>query len=126
MQARQGVCPVLVATGKFNEALELMKNEPASVARAQCVALAYHGLSRIAEADGALNELIESYGASDPLVVAEVYAYRGQADEAFEWLEKNDEKYRSHPNLGIRRTPGSSTGRPSSNRCGQTHAGMRG
>jgi TolB-like protein len=105
LQGRQGLCPVLVATGKFNEALEMMKNEPASVARAQCVALAYHALGGKAQADNALAELIESYGDSDPLMVGEVYAYRGQADEAFKWLEKNDEKYRSHPNLGNPKNP---------------------
>ena len=126
MQARQGRCPVLVATGKFNETLELMHNEPTSVARAQCLALAYHGLGRKAQAETALGALIESYGDSDPLLVAEVYAYRGQADEAFKWLQKNDEKYSSHPNLGIRRSHGSSIVRRSSSRCSRTHAGMPG
>src|SRR5262245_907567 len=104
-QARRGLCPVLVATGKFSEALEMMKDEPASVARAQCVALAYHGQGRKTEAEGALGELIESYGTSDPIVIAEVYAYREQADEAFKWLEKSDEKYRSHRNVGNPKNP---------------------
>ena len=82
-----------------------MHNEPTSVARAQCLALAYHGLGHKTQAEGALGELIESYGNSDPLVVAEVYAYRGQADEALKWLQKNDEKYSSHPNLGNPKIP---------------------
>jgi adenylate cyclase len=104
-QARQGLGQLLVATGEFHEALKLMRNEPESVARAQCLALAYHGLGRKAQAAAALGALIASYGESDPLMIAEVYAYRGQADEAFKWLQKNDEKYSSHPNLGNPKVP---------------------
>ena len=104
-QARQGLSELLIGTGKFNEALELMRNEPESVARARCLAVAHHGLGHKAQAEAALDALIESYGHSDPLMIAEVYAYRGQADEAFKWLHKNDEKYRAHVNLGNPKIP---------------------
>lgn len=104
-QARQGLASLLVGNGEFNEALELMQNEPDSAVRAQCLALAYQGLGHKAQADAALAALIESYGESDPILVAEVYAYRGQTDEAFTWLRKNDEKYRGHVNLGNPKIP---------------------
>lgn len=34
----------------------------------------------------ALRELIEKYADSDAAQIAEAYAYRGEADRAFEWL----------------------------------------
>ena len=104
-QARKGLSHLLLATGEFDQALELMRSEPESVERAQCLALAYHGLRRQAEADAALQTLIESYGDSDPLMIAEVYAYRGQTDDAFKWLQKNDDKYRANGNLGNPKVP---------------------
>ena len=38
--------------------------------------------------DAALSELIETQGADSPYQVAEVYAARGDADQAFEWLDR--------------------------------------
>jgi hypothetical protein len=35
-----------------------------------------------------LRELIAKYHASDPYQIAEVYAFRNQPDEAFEWLDR--------------------------------------
>jgi hypothetical protein len=40
------------------------------------------------EADNALHSLISGYGAESAYQVAEVYAYRGENDHAFEWLER--------------------------------------
>jgi hypothetical protein len=35
-----------------------------------------------------LRELIAKYHASDAYQIAEVYAFRNQSDEAFEWLDR--------------------------------------
>ncbi|HEY7378820.1 MAG TPA: winged helix-turn-helix domain-containing protein [Steroidobacteraceae bacterium] len=104
-QARQGLGQLLIGTGEFNGAIELLRNEPDSAARAQCLALAYHGLGQKARAEDALAALIESYGDSDPILIAEVYAFRGQADQAFKWLQKHDEKYKDHVNVGNPKIP---------------------
>ena len=59
--------------------------------------MAYHALGRKADSDAALAELIKleqeaTFG------IAYVLAYRGEADRAFEWLDKSV-KYRD-PGLG--------------------------
>jgi hypothetical protein len=52
------------------------------------LALAYHALGRKKESDAALAELIGKYHADWAFQIAEVYAFRGEADRAFEWLER--------------------------------------
>jgi TolB-like protein/Tfp pilus assembly protein PilF len=49
--------------------------------------LAYYALGRKKEADAALNKFITKYP-SDAYGIAEVYAFRNQSDEAFEWLDR--------------------------------------
>jgi hypothetical protein len=43
---------------------------------------------RIPESDAALARLIESSADTAGFQIAEVYAYRGEKDRAFEWLER--------------------------------------
>ena len=56
--------------------------------RAFLYAIAYYALGRKQESDAALSELIAKYHASNPYRIAEVYAFRNQSDEAFEWLDR--------------------------------------
>jgi TolB-like protein/DNA-binding winged helix-turn-helix (wHTH) protein len=51
-------------------------------------AIAYHALGRKMESDAALRELIAKYQTIDPYLIAEIYAFRNQSDEAFEWLDR--------------------------------------
>ena len=50
--------------------------------------MAYHALGRKADSDAALAALIAKYGKDAPYDVAYIYAFRGEADRAFEWLDK--------------------------------------
>jgi len=50
--------------------------------------MAYHALGRKADSDAALAALIAKYEKDGPFNIAYVYAYRGEADKAFEWLDK--------------------------------------
>ena len=50
--------------------------------------LTYHALGRKKESDAALAEFIAKYRADAAYQVAEIYAFRGEADRAFEWLER--------------------------------------
>ena len=50
--------------------------------------MAYHALGRKADSDAALAALIAKYGKDAPYDVAYIYAFRGEADQAFEWLDK--------------------------------------
>jgi len=60
-------------------------------------ALAYAALGRKAEADAALQHLIAGYQTQAAYQIAEVYAFRGEADRAFQWLELA----RSHRDAGL-------------------------
>ncbi len=50
--------------------------------------MAYHALGRAAESDAALAELIEKHEQGFAYDIAYVLAFRGEADRAFEWLDK--------------------------------------
>jgi hypothetical protein len=51
-------------------------------------AVAYHALAREKETHTALREIIAKYHESGAYQIAEVYAFRNQSDEAFEWLDR--------------------------------------
>jgi TolB-like protein/DNA-binding winged helix-turn-helix (wHTH) protein/Tfp pilus assembly protein PilF len=77
---------VYLAQAKPQQALaEFEKNHPNSE-RAVGQALAYSALGRKKEADAALQQLINDYHEQAAYQIAEVYAFRGEADRAFEWL----------------------------------------
>ena len=52
------------------------------------VALAEHALGHAAESRQALDALVAGFGADWAYQIAEVHAWRGDTDEAFEWLER--------------------------------------
>jgi TolB-like protein/DNA-binding winged helix-turn-helix (wHTH) protein/Tfp pilus assembly protein PilF len=54
----------------------------------QLNAVAYYALGRRKESDAALAELIAKYQAIDEDLIARVYAFRDQPDEAFKWLDR--------------------------------------
>ena len=79
---------VYLAQARPKEALAEMNRETASTWRLYGLALAYHALGRKKEADVALAEYAAEYQANNAFQIAEVYAFRGEADRAFEWLER--------------------------------------
>ncbi|HET9596580.1 MAG TPA: protein kinase [Anaeromyxobacteraceae bacterium] len=56
--------------------------------RLMAIGLAEHDLGHRQEAQAALDALVARFGREVPYRVAEVHAWRGEADEAFEWLER--------------------------------------
>jgi TolB-like protein/lipopolysaccharide biosynthesis regulator YciM len=50
--------------------------------------MAYHALGQSAESDVALGELIDDYEEDSAFNIAYVLAFRGEADRAFQWLDK--------------------------------------
>ena len=79
---------VLVVQGHPQEALAEMEREPEAIWRMYGLALAYHALGRKKEADAALAELVNRFHADAPFQIAEVYAFRGESDRVFKWLER--------------------------------------
>ena len=69
-------------------ALEAIKLEEFQIFRLAGLSLVYHALGQMVESDAALAELIEQFEQRAAFNIAEVLAYRGEADRAFEWLDK--------------------------------------
>ena len=68
-------------------ALNEMQQENVEVFRVFGVALAYHALGLRNEADEALKKFIDKFQNEWNYLLAELYAYRGEKDKAFIWLE---------------------------------------
>lgn len=86
-----------ILEGRYQEALRKVDTWADGVIRDHCLALIYHGLGRTAESEERLGKLIAAAGRSDPVLVAEVYAFRGETETAFQWLRS------SQAQLGIPR-----------------------
>lgn len=74
--------------GDYQGTLEHGLGMPQGPSREQTLALAYHALGRKAESDAALQKLAASVPDVLAYKVAEVHAYRGENDLAFEWLRR--------------------------------------
>ena len=79
---------ILLQKGDFKAALAEMQLEPAGNWRLDGQALVYHALGRKAESDAILAEMIQKYEKESAWNIAYIYAFRGEADRAFEWLDK--------------------------------------
>jgi Flp pilus assembly protein TadD len=100
--AHAGLGIGFLVQGKFEEAAVAAQDEAAEWARLLVVAMARWSQKRIPEADVALARLIESSADTAAYQIAEVHAYRGDKDQAFEWLERA--RRQRDPGLGSLRT----------------------
>ena len=78
---------VLLARGQAQAALEAAQSEPNELSRLAALALVYPALGRKAEADSALNEVLHKHPGA-LLMLADIYAVRGETDRAFAALER--------------------------------------
>jgi len=78
----------LLLKGDATAALAEMQAESEHALRLAGVGLAQHELHRVAESDAALDAMIAQRSQDRATDIALVSAWRGQADRAFEWLEK--------------------------------------
>jgi tetratricopeptide (TPR) repeat protein len=65
-----------------------MEREVEPAFKIQGLALAYYALDKKKEADAALADYIATFHADGAYQIAEIYAFRGERDKAFEWLER--------------------------------------
>jgi TolB-like protein/Flp pilus assembly protein TadD len=86
--AHTGVAQALLGKGEPESALDAVLQEPSTPWRLIGSAMVYWALGRRAESDAALDELIASWGRDAAYNIAYVLAFRGEADRAFEWLDK--------------------------------------
>jgi adenylate cyclase len=86
--AHAGLGLSYLVEGKFEEAVTATEGEAAEWARLLIVACARWGQKKIPEADAALAQLTKDFAETAAYQIAEVHAYRGDKDKAFEWLER--------------------------------------
>jgi len=79
---------ILVDQGRTEEALAEAAREPDESWRLFGMAMALWASGRTTESDAALQQYIARFAASDAVQIAEVHAVRGEADQAFAWLER--------------------------------------
>jgi TolB-like protein len=79
---------VLLLKGDAKAALAEIQQEPVESYRLLGLSMACHTLGRKAESDAALDELIRTHEQTMAFNIAYALAWRGEADRAFEWLDK--------------------------------------
>jgi serine/threonine protein kinase/Flp pilus assembly protein TadD len=79
---------VYLAQNRLAEALAEMEKEPEGFWRDFGEALAYHALGRRQDSDAALARLITEGQNVAAFQIAQVYAYKGETDQAFAWLDR--------------------------------------
>jgi tetratricopeptide (TPR) repeat protein len=80
---------IAVFQGRPQEALAEIQQEPELLWRLYGLAIFHHALGDRTQADAALAELIGKFQRDAAYQIAEVYAFRGDADRAFEWLDRS-------------------------------------
>ncbi len=78
----------LIARMKSEEAVAEALRESLESARLWALAIVHYALGHRVESDAALGQLKDKYAGDFACQIAEVHAARGEADAAFEWLER--------------------------------------
>jgi TolB-like protein/tetratricopeptide (TPR) repeat protein len=77
-----------LVTGRTPQALETNERQQNELWRWSVLAMIEHTLGHTKESQRVLDELIDKYGRRSPYRIAVAYAWRGEADPAFAWLEQ--------------------------------------
>ena len=85
---RASLAFALAAQGRLDEAMAETMREPVDWARLRALAILHYKMGHRSESDEALRELIEKHANESACQVAEVYGARGEADAAFQWLDR--------------------------------------
>jgi len=79
---------VRLAQGRLDDALETAKREVNEVFRQLALSIVHHARGETTESDAALAVILEKYQDVSSYQIAEAYAFRNDADKAFQWLER--------------------------------------
>ena len=88
---------VRLAQGDAPAALAAMEQENSDAFRLHGFAIVQHALGDARASDAALDEFIDKYSKGAAYNIAEFYAFRGEIDNAFEWL---DQAYKNETSWG--------------------------
>jgi TolB-like protein len=78
----------LLLKGENEAALQAIQEETGENHRLEGLVMVHHALGQKTESDAALTELIGKFANNRPYHIAGLFAYRAEADRAFEWLDK--------------------------------------
>jgi adenylate cyclase len=85
---RYRLARLFLIQGRLTESLEEIKKVSSEPYRLQGLSLIYREFGRNEEAEAAFSELTTKDQSHGAYQIAQVYGYWGQADKAFEWLER--------------------------------------
>jgi len=77
-----------LSAGHVDAASAAMEREPAEYYRLEGQAIVAFASKRMAESDAILRRLIEAHQDTAAVQIAQVYAYRGERNEALDWLDR--------------------------------------
>lgn len=83
-----GMAALRLLQGRPEEALTFCKRVSIERIKTPCIAQAEYSAGHKAEAENALAELLKSGATNNTYAIAQTYAWRGEADKAFEWFDK--------------------------------------
>ncbi len=83
----QRLAIILLLRGEHEAALEVIENEPAEARRRSVRALIYHSMGNT-ERGQEEHEALIALGERWTYEIAEIFAYKGMTDEAFDWLDR--------------------------------------
>jgi TolB-like protein/tetratricopeptide (TPR) repeat protein len=78
----------LLADGQREAALNEFQKETDDGTRLDGLAIAYHSVGRNDDSDTVLAQMKKDYANTFAFGIAEAYAYRGEADQALQWLDR--------------------------------------
>ncbi|HEX2788833.1 MAG TPA: TIR domain-containing protein [Steroidobacteraceae bacterium] len=98
-QAFVELAMILMESGNPAVAVPKCAQVTVELDREGCLALVYYSLGRTADADSSLGRVEQLGAMNNPYTLAQIHAYRGEADQAFTWL---DRAYQRHDDgLGL-------------------------
>jgi len=77
-----------IAQGNYKEALIKAEKEPDAFFNPYARYFALYSLGRVEEAEGLMNQLIATYGDTEAANIADMYAFQGDVENTFLWLNK--------------------------------------
>ena len=83
-----GLGTILRAQGKLEAALSEMQQEQPDSGRYAGLAIVYHAMGRPAESDAALAQQVKEHAQDSAVGIADAYAYHGELEQAFAWLDR--------------------------------------
>jgi len=87
--APYNLAKVLLAQDRPADALALITSRQQNTSdRPTALAVIYHALGRKVDSDAQLALLVRQYQNDQALQIADVFAFRGEADEAFRWIDR--------------------------------------